>query len=287
VAKLIEFKPLRAFDVRLPPSSSFVLANSLKEHSIANSHYNFRVFECRLAVNVLAKLLRKEGVLSCGEEAAPGQWKTMRDLARYVGKDTEDGLLEMSRIAAAHLQQEPYTLSHVAEILQSDSDSIRQTFGSHLPPHEIHHPLHLRDRAEHVFSEASRVLRFKRTCDDFWSGSMSEDECMKQLGGLMKESHVSCRDQYDCSCDELDQLVRECERLGAEGARLTGAGWGGWAVILLRDRDAAPFLDRLSEYFVSHGVRREDVVGKNAVATKPSDGARLYDVRAADWLPLP
>jgi len=61
---------------------------------------------------------------------------------------------------------------------------------------------HLRSRALHVFSEAERVLKFKAVCD---RGSHSESLC--ELGRLMYASHESCRDLYECSCDELDGLV--------------------------------------------------------------------------------
>ena len=53
-----------------------------------------------------------------------------------------------------------------------------------------------------MFNEAERVLKFKAVCDrGSQSGSLSE------LGQLMSASHESCRDLYECSCEELDRLV--------------------------------------------------------------------------------
>jgi len=63
----------------------------------------------------------------------------------------------------------------------------------------------LRARALHVFSEAERVLEFKAACDRGGDGSCAESLC--ELGRLMYASHESCRDLYECSCKELDQLV--------------------------------------------------------------------------------
>lgn len=44
----------------------------------------------------------------------------------------------------------------------------------------------------------------------------------KQLGELMQLSHTSCRDLYECSCDELNRLVALAMEAGSLGARLTG-----------------------------------------------------------------
>ncbi len=65
----------------------------------------------------------------------------------------------------------------------------------------------LRDRALHVFSEANRVLKFAEIC----SGADKGEETLKQLGTLMNASHDSCSHLYECSCDELDELVAACK----------------------------------------------------------------------------
>ena len=63
---------------------------------------------------------------------------------------------------------------------------------------------YLRSRALHVFSEAERVLQFKAVCDRRGSGG---SESLVELGRLMSASHESCRDLYECSCQQLDRLV--------------------------------------------------------------------------------
>lgn len=62
----------------------------------------------------------------------------------------------------------------------------------------------LHQRAKHVYGEAARVLRFKSVCES--AGA----DAIQTLGDLMSESHASCRDLYECSCPELDQLVDIC-----------------------------------------------------------------------------
>lgn len=53
-AKLIEFNPLRGFDVTLPHDAVFVIAHSLADHNkAATNDFNTRVLECRLAAQVI------------------------------------------------------------------------------------------------------------------------------------------------------------------------------------------------------------------------------------------
>lgn len=84
-------------------------------------------------------------------------------------------------------------------------------------------PQNLADRATHVVTETARV---QSAVEDLRkSGTIS--------GALLYDSHASLRDRYQCSSHELDWFVDRAMRAdGVEGARLTGAGWGGCAIAL-------------------------------------------------------
>ena len=82
----------------------------------------------------------------------------------------------------------------------------------------------VRSRAVHVVSETART-RF--------GAQLLERGRLKQFGALLYESHESCRRLYACSSPELDTIVSAAKRGGALGARLTGAGWGGAAIVLV------------------------------------------------------
>ena len=56
-ANLIEFEPLRAFNVTLPPGATFVVANTLEEkNKAASNDFNTRVVECRQVINLHQKI---------------------------------------------------------------------------------------------------------------------------------------------------------------------------------------------------------------------------------------
>jgi len=93
--------------------------------------------------------------------------------------------------------------------------------------HEIaHHVLGgtLLKRFRHVVTEAVRVEAAAQAM-----GARN----LERFGVLMNESHVSLRDDYQVSTPELDQLTEIACEAGAAGARLTGAGFGGCAVVLV------------------------------------------------------
>jgi len=98
----------------------------------------------------------------------------------------------------------------------------------------------LRSRAVHVVSETART-RF--------AAQLLQQRRLKQFGKLLYESHESCRRLYDCSSPELDTVVAAAKRAGALGARLTGAGWGGAAIVLVTktDKKTVPAIQRAFE----------------------------------------
>lgn len=72
---------------------------------------------------------------------------------------------------------------------------------------------YLRDRAEHVYSEAERVFKFYNICKKIFSNSDSQtnsNNYMQLLGDLMNQSQLSCANLYQCSCRELDKLISVC-----------------------------------------------------------------------------
>lgn len=85
-------------------------------------------------------------------------------------------------------------------------------------------PSVLKARARHCITEHRRV---QASIQAIRAGDA------RLLGSLMRQSHVSMRDDFEISTTEIDRLVGDAECLGALGARLTGGGFGGCFVCLV------------------------------------------------------
>jgi len=71
------------------------------------------------------------------------------------------------------------------------------------------------------------------------------------LGTAISASHVSQRDDFECSCEEIDFLVSQASRLrGCLGARLTGGGFGGCTVNLVGADSVSEFIQELTSDYV-------------------------------------
>lgn len=100
--------------------------------------------------------------------------------------------------------------------------------------------------ARHVVNENARVLAAVAALR---GGGLVE------FGRLMRESHQSLRDDFRVSCPELDTIVDVASAIrGVYGARMTGAGFGGCAVVLLDSSEFATVARDISDGFAAaHG----------------------------------
>ena len=94
-------------------------------------------------------------------------------------------------------------------------------------------PEDFRKRSRHVVSENARVIE---------AAAALQGEDMETFGTLMRESHRSLRDDFEVSCEELDLMVALANKSeGVFGARMTGGGFGGCTVNLVKSDSVDSF----------------------------------------------
>lgn len=123
-------------------------------------------------------------------------------------------------------------------------------------------------RARHVISELNRVPAMK---DALVKGDL------ESVSEIMKSGHESLRDDYEVSCRELDLLVNAAYEFGFEngrvGSRMTGGGFGGSTVTLVREDSAEALKAHLESRF-----RAEFGSEPNCFITPIADGASVNSI---------
>ena len=77
------------------------------------------------------------------------------------------------------------------------------------------------------------------------------DYDIEEFGRLMKESHISLRDDYEVTGIELDTLVEEAWKIeGVLGSRMTGAGFGGCTVSIVKNDCIDMFIKNVGEEYL-------------------------------------
>jgi galactokinase len=116
-------------------------------------------------------------------------------------------------------------------------------------------------RARHAVMENERTIQ---------AANALEKGDLERFGELMKQSHISLRDDYEVTGMELDTLVEAAwKHEGTIGARMTGAGFGGCTVNIVKDAYIPDFIERVGKEYA-------EKIGDEAsfYVVKIGDGAR-------------
>jgi galactokinase len=119
----------------------------------------------------------------------------------------------------------------------------------------------IRKRVAHVVYENERVIKAVE--------ALKKDR-LEEFGELMNASHDSLRDLYEVTGVELDTLVEQARKVeGVLGSRMTGAGFGGCTVSLVREDKVQEFIERVGKAY-------NKVIGHDAsfYITEAGDGGR-------------
>lgn len=265
--------PKAADEITFLMAQSFVASDKA---ATAPRQYNLRVAECTLAAVVLAAqhgvTLQKDNS-SLGYSLRNFHHEFMRKEGR-LGDSLEQQIDSVIQTATEILSQEQgYTREEIAKLLGITVADLEAKFLSAFPVQAER--FLLRQRSLHCFTEARRVLDFKACLSQ---SETLDEERIHYLGKLLNDSQDSCRNTYECSSVEVDEICSTARRAGAWGSRLTGAGWGGCTVHMLPQTKVEAVTKALKEEYY---LRRfpdisEEKLGQAMVISKPSNGSFMY-----------
>ncbi len=122
-------------------------------------------------------------------------------------------------------------------------------------------------RCRHILTDNARALEARAV--------MTAGDTFR-FGQLLLAAHASQRDDFECSCDEIDFLVDTAATLeGCFGARMTGGGFGGCTVNLVKDENASDFTKTLTQRYADRFH-----IDADSFIAEPVDGAMLRNAKA-------
>ena len=95
-------------------------------------------------------------------------------------------------------------------------------------------------RTKHVVSENQRVLDAK---------IFLQEKDIKKFGDLMNKSHQSYSQDFEASTTDVDLIVKRSIESGASGCRLTGGGFGGFTVSLIKKNEYNNWYKKMLNYY--------------------------------------
>jgi galactokinase len=147
-------------------------------------------------------------------------------------------------LASSAYNQRRAECEHGVDLLRAHLPEIRALRDVSLADFEKYAPElpePVRRRCRHVVTENDRTLRA--------AAALGQGDC-RQLGQLMRQSHESLRDDYEVSCRELDLIVEIASlQNGVTGARMTGGGFGGCTINIVRGDKVAEFTRAVGEEY--------------------------------------
>jgi galactokinase len=177
------------------------------------------MFDCRSLEYRLLPLPRDVSLVICNtmvkHELASGEYNTRR-------AECEEGVRLLARSLPGIHALRDVTLAE----LEADAGML---------------PKIIYKRCRHVISEDARVTKAAAALDQ---GDLDT------FGALMAESHRSLREDYEVSCAELDLMVELAgQQGGVYGARMTGGGFGGCTINLVRTDAVNDFQSRVGDAY--------------------------------------
>lgn len=208
----IDFAPTRTRAVPLPPELCIMVAYSGQEApkgTTVRQAYNDRVLGCRLA----AVLLGAEAGVDAGDPPVLGSVAAVVSTRSVEALPEETSALQVARRLG--IDARPLVRLTAGELDGAAAVRVRAV-------------------ARHVLGEALRVDQAEQ--------ALVASE-LQRFGELLDSSHASLSHDFGCSTPALDRLCQAMRAAGALGARLTGAGFGGYGLAAVTEDRLDAVLD--------------------------------------------
>ena len=150
--------------------------------------------------------------------------------------------------------------AQLAELLPHPVTALRDVSPAEFEVHRGQIAAGAAKRAAHIVGEIDRVER---------GVNLLKNSDLVAFGKLLFESHQSSIGNFENSCPELDIVVDAAHQAGALGARLSGGGFGGAAIVMVRSRDAKEISAKMLLICQAKGLNPE------FIAVIPSAGAQM------------
>ncbi|EGF99586.1 uncharacterized protein MELLADRAFT_94250 [Melampsora larici-populina 98AG31] len=244
---------------------TFVIANSLIKSTkldAAKHQYNLRVIETRIG----SKLIIKHFLPKTSSQ----NHVNLKGIMDQIGRETDVMKHEVLG------DENGLEIGHVLEMLEIGMDQFVTEVEDGIEAIPLKGRYMVFNRIRHVLTEAKRVEEFKNL---ILNQTSETEDILEKLGNLMNLSHQSCSKDYDCSCPELDELIEIGLKYKSLGSRLTGAGWGGSTIHLIKDEDLDEFLNGLKQdYYLKRFPNiLQDELSSALFKSKPSSGSCILD----------
>ena len=142
--------------------------------------------------------------------------------------------------------QQDFDVDNLCELHEEDLSRVEKLISDEL----------IYRRVRHVITENERVRKFVRAL---------RSKNIEELGRILNASHKSLKEDYEVTGEYLDSIQEAAIYAGAIGARMTGAGFGGCAIALIKKSSFEKFKEKVIDYYFNKVQLEPDVFNVDIV----------------------
>ncbi|CAH2350627.1 protein Gal3p [[Candida] railenensis] len=257
----------------------FLITNSLMQANkkeTAPFNYNLRAVEVAVAAEYLGKYFNLQLVQDSNLQTGSlrgfmdAYFKATWDNDIEIGIQRLEKMLEVvEEVFKSSEDKIGLTTEKVAQFLNLSLEEFQAKFLSKFPV--VYEKLKLYQRSRHVYEESLLVLKTLRLLGQV---HQDDEQFLSQFGDLMNASQETLRTRFENSTPEVNSIISIARSNGAYGSRITGAGFGGSAVHLIKGSEVEKVTKALTKdyYKTIFPKITEDELKDAITISKPAMG---------------